>query len=196
MKPKDEELFIDAEHPECVITREDAKTYAQQIARTLRDVDGIGAEGPGKDVIAMYSTNQVLSSRFTFSFKMMYPVAMLGVIGAGGVWAPTPFNLTSTEASRHFGIVMPKLVFCSEDLLASTRDACDKAGIPRSKIYLITSSPQDITNGETGKSLLGPSLLPWSRVTDLEQLKQIPIFLHFTSGTTGLPKYLHSVSDL
>jgi hypothetical protein len=64
VKPKDEELFIDAEHPEYVITREDAKTYAQQIARTLRDVEGIGAEGPGKDVIAMYSTNQVLSSSF------------------------------------------------------------------------------------------------------------------------------------
>jgi hypothetical protein len=64
VKPKNEELFIDAEHPENVITREDAKTYAQQIARTLRDVEGIGAEGPGKDVIAMYSTNQVLSSRF------------------------------------------------------------------------------------------------------------------------------------
>jgi len=55
---------------------------------------------------------------------MMYPVAMLGAICACGVWAPTPFNLTPTEAYRHFGIVTPKLVFCSEDLVPATQDAC------------------------------------------------------------------------
>jgi len=64
VKPKDEELFIDAKPPEYVITREDAKMYTQQIALMLRDVEGIGAQGPGKDVIAMYSNNQVLSSSF------------------------------------------------------------------------------------------------------------------------------------
>jgi len=61
VKPKDEELFVDAEHPKHVITREDAKQYVLKIAHTLRDVEGIGADGPGKDVIAMYSSNQALS---------------------------------------------------------------------------------------------------------------------------------------
>jgi acyl-coenzyme A synthetase/AMP-(fatty) acid ligase len=119
----------------------------------------------------------------------MYPVAMLGVICAGGIWNPTPSNLNSTEASRYFGITCPKLVFCSPDLLKSTRKACENANIPSSKIYVVSSAPHDIFNAETGQSLLSHSLLPWTRITDIETLKSTPIILHFTSGTTGLPKY-------
>jgi acyl-CoA synthetase (AMP-forming)/AMP-acid ligase II len=119
----------------------------------------------------------------------MYPITMLGIICAGGVYNPTPWNLNSTEAAKHFGITGPKVVFCSEDLLDSTREACDKANIPHSKIYVVTSSPQDIYQADTGKSLIESSLLPWERIRDPDILRGTTITLHFTSGTTGLPKY-------
>jgi acyl-coenzyme A synthetase/AMP-(fatty) acid ligase len=119
----------------------------------------------------------------------MYPVAMLAVICAGGIWNPTPCNLNPTEAGRYFGITCPKLVFCSPDLLQSTREACDKVDIPRSKIYVVSSDPHNISNAETEESLIGHSLLPWTRIMDIEKLNSTPIILHFTSGTTGLPKY-------
>lgn len=54
-----DELFIDAENPENAITRGMAKKYAQQIAYSLRKAENIGTDGPGNDVIAMLSTNQV-----------------------------------------------------------------------------------------------------------------------------------------
>jgi acyl-CoA synthetase (AMP-forming)/AMP-acid ligase II len=126
----------------------------------------------------------------------MYPIAMIGVICAGGVFNPTPFNLASHEAARYFGITSPKIVFCSEDLLASTKEACEEAAIPPSRIYVVSSFPQNIFHAETGKSLIASSLLPWTRFQDIGMLKEITTLLHFTSGTTGLPKYCSSLHDL
>jgi len=122
-------------------------------------------------VLAGMSLPCILPTRYTqfilrTSFKLMYPVAMLSVICAGGVWAPIPFNLTSTEAARHFGIVSPKLVFCSKDLIPAAREACEKAGLPASKLYVVTSSPHDIR--KPGKVLIGSSLLPWTRTPTLK----------------------------
>lgn len=54
-----DELFIEAENPKNTITRGMAKKYAQQIAYSLRNAENIGADGLGKDVIAMYGINQV-----------------------------------------------------------------------------------------------------------------------------------------
>lgn len=54
-----DELFIDFEHPENFISRGTAKQYAQQIAHSLRKIEGIGLNGEGMDVVAMYSTNNV-----------------------------------------------------------------------------------------------------------------------------------------
>jgi 4-coumarate--CoA ligase len=59
-----DELFIDADNPGDVITRAEAKEYAQTISCTLRNEERIGADGPGRDVITMLSTNQVLLALF------------------------------------------------------------------------------------------------------------------------------------
>ena len=118
----------------------------------------------------------------------MYPVALFSVVCAGGIWAPVPFNLTSTEVAGHLNLIKPKVVFCSVNLLHSAREACEKINIPASKIYVVSGTSHDIYNAETGKSLVGTSLLPWTRITDIDTLKSTTILLHFTSGTTGLPK--------
>jgi hypothetical protein len=55
----DDELFIVAEFPQNAITRGQAKDLAQRIGYSLREVEGIGADGPGEDVVAMFSSNQV-----------------------------------------------------------------------------------------------------------------------------------------
>jgi 4-coumarate--CoA ligase len=120
----------------------------------------------------------------------MYPVAMLGVLCAGGIWSPLLFSLNAFEVSRYFGIVEPKVIFTSEDLLVPIRKACELADIPSSKIYIVSSDPQNIIHADTGKSLIRSSVIPWPRITDLEVLKSTTVFLHFTSGTTGLPKYM------
>jgi hypothetical protein len=60
LKSKDtDELFIDAETPKNYITRGRAKELAQKIGYSLREIEGIGANGAGKDVVSMYSSNQV-----------------------------------------------------------------------------------------------------------------------------------------
>lgn len=118
----------------------------------------------------------------------MYPVALFSVVCARGIWAPVPFNLTSAEVAYHFDVVKPKVVFCSTNLLHSAREACEKVNIPASKIYIVSGTSHNIYNAETGKPLAGTSLLPWTRITDIDTLKSTTILLHFTSGTTGCPK--------
>jgi 4-coumarate--CoA ligase len=59
-----DELFIDADNPEDVITRGEAKEYAQRIGYALRKEENIGADGPGRDVITMFSSNQVLVAAY------------------------------------------------------------------------------------------------------------------------------------
>jgi 4-coumarate--CoA ligase len=126
---------------------------------------------------------------------MMYPIALLGVLCAGGIWSPTPFHSIDAELARHLDITEPKLVFCSENLIATVREASEIAGISPSKIYKVVSPPRDITNLETGKSLLGTSKLNWERSTNVDYLKETVILLRFTSGTTSLQKFFGVVFE-
>jgi acyl-CoA synthetase (AMP-forming)/AMP-acid ligase II len=96
--------------------------------------------------------------------------------------------LTSHDAAQQYKISEPKLLFCSKDLLETTRAAAKEIGISSSKIYIVTSSPQNIVNSETGKSLIGKLSLPWLRITDVDVLKTTTIVMLFSSGTTGPPK--------
>ena len=57
----DDPVFVDTESPSNFVTYGEMLDSSQRIARSLREVEGIGINGPGKDVVVMYSTNQVRS---------------------------------------------------------------------------------------------------------------------------------------
>lgn len=52
-------LFIDAECPGNFVTFREMLDNFQKIAKLLRAVERIGINGPGNDVVLMYSSNQV-----------------------------------------------------------------------------------------------------------------------------------------
>jgi hypothetical protein len=54
-----DQLFIDADNPEEFVTRGQTKKLAQQIGYSLRQREGIGANGLGIDVVSVFSENQV-----------------------------------------------------------------------------------------------------------------------------------------
>jgi len=57
---KDEtKVFIDAHNPSNAITYRELVDLTKMIAHGLREVEGIGANGPGNDVVMVYSSNQV-----------------------------------------------------------------------------------------------------------------------------------------
>jgi 4-coumarate--CoA ligase len=119
----------------------------------------------------------------------MYPLAAFAVIGAGGIFSTTGPNIEPTGAAYQFKTAHAKVVFCSEDLMGNTRTACTLAGIPHSKIYIVTSSPKhDIINAESGDSLISQSVLAWEKITDPAILESTTIIINFTSGTSGMPK--------
>jgi|SRR5579859_7494675 len=118
----------------------------------------------------------------------MYPIAEYATICAGGIIAPIAASLVPRDAAYLFELVQPKVVFCSADLLLSTKEICEKVRIPHSSIYIVSSSPQDIINAVTGQSLIGVQSLQWQRVTDPNVLSSTTAQIIFTSGTSGLPK--------
>jgi hypothetical protein len=55
----DSEIFIDAEDPSNLIKYGDLVNLTKCIGRGLREREGVGENGPGKDVVMMYTGNQV-----------------------------------------------------------------------------------------------------------------------------------------
>lgn len=115
----------------------------------------------------------------------MYPVSILSIIGARGVYAATGSHYAPNDAAYQFKLVRPKVVFCSEDLYEATKVICQLSGIPNSKIYIFRSiGSHDIYNAETGVSLIHRSSLHWGTIVNPDTTQ----FILFTSGTSGFPK--------
>jgi|SRR5277367_1797319 acyl-CoA synthetase (AMP-forming)/AMP-acid ligase II len=55
------EVFVDAADPANCITYAELVDLTKRIGQGLREVEGIGAHGAGKDVVIVYSENQVSS---------------------------------------------------------------------------------------------------------------------------------------
>jgi 4-coumarate--CoA ligase len=149
----------------------------------LRHKFGIGAKGPGKDVVVCISSGQPL-----------LPILFYGVIAAGGVYSAASSAFTASELSRQIKQGNSNLVFCSEDAKEVTIQAAKQCGIPLSRV--IKSSPEWSMRSIEGSVACLPSegKLDWERITNQEKLDKSLICLLYSSGTTGVPKgtFLHS----
>ena len=81
-----DEFFIDADNQKNFTTRGDAKQYDQKAGHMLREVVGIGANCSGKDVVAMYSSNQASP----FLVIIDNDQVSNGYARTGGVWSSSP----------------------------------------------------------------------------------------------------------
>ncbi|CAL8581736.1 hypothetical protein XPA_007422 [Xanthoria parietina] len=134
-----------------------------------------------RETVALFSPNTI-----------WYPVAMLGVLRAGGVMsgASPAYNIEEMTyalqtANAKFLITVPS----SMDVAVA---AARKAGIPKERIFLLEG---DVDGHTTMKQLLdiGKSFGREDQVSSFKipkgkQNKDVCGLLSFSSGTTGLPK--------
>uniref|UniRef100_A0A093XTW5 Putative acyl-coenzyme A synthetase n=1 Tax=Talaromyces marneffei PM1 TaxID=1077442 RepID=A0A093XTW5_TALMA len=122
-----------------------------------------------------------------------YPVLLLGVIAAGGIFAGTNPGYKHIELTHHIKISKAKFLISGPEPLSESLAAADAIGLPRERTWVFDtfeedfSAPKDV---RSWKTLLQPgeSSGDWYRFDDLETSRETTAAIQFSSGTTGLPK--------
>ncbi|KAH8595226.1 hypothetical protein B0O99DRAFT_623522 [Bisporella sp. PMI_857] len=173
-------IHYEAADPTNAITKSRARTLTKQIAHSLRHTYGVGASGPGKDVVVVISSGQIL-----------LPMVFYGVIAAGGVYSAASASFTAEELARQIDQGSSKLVLCSEDAKEAAIKAAGMCGVGLDRVLVVSSvkGAWSIRSVDGGKAVL-PSKgeLDWARITDPKELEESLICLLYSSGTTGVPK--------
>lgn len=137
----------------------------RRIAYVLRHQYGIGASGPGKDIV------QVTSCGNPF-----VPVVFYSIVAAGGIYSGASTAYHSTELVRQIKDAGNdlRLLLCTADYEAIIADAAKQCGIPVERILVldykvpkqwtlrVSSNRKDILQFGNGK------LLDWDCIVDLK----------------------------
>ncbi|KAH8174891.1 AMP-binding enzyme domain-containing protein [Sarocladium implicatum] len=171
-------LHAEARAPDQVITKGQSRKLTKNFAHFLRHEYGIGASGPGHDVVVGFSVGQSALASFFY-----------GVIAAGGVFSAATPSATPSELARQIRDGPARALACSKELEPVALKAAAEAGLPRSSVLVLESLP------EVRLSISGQSrgcdfqkTLEWEAISDPATLKTRTACLVYSSGTTGLPK--------
>jgi 4-coumarate--CoA ligase len=149
----------------------------KRVAHGLREKYGIGASGPGKDIVVVISSGQVF-----------LPVLFYAVICAGGVYSAANTSATVPELARQVKQGGANLIACSEDTKDVAIGAAKECGVPLDHVLLLDSRSRSLTSVRDGISCMSQQELDWARTTDPHELEDSVICLLYSSGTTGVPK--------
>lgn len=161
------------------------------MAYGLRHHYGIGAEGPYKDVVTVFSSGQPF-----------VPAVLFGVVAAGGVFSAASHSFTPRELVRQIEQGKSNLLICSSDLEHVGLSAAKICGLSPDRVVVMGASPSWSLRSADGQvAVTTDDRLPFKRVTDKEELKRSLIMLLWSSGTTGVPKgvmlsHLNLVAEL
>ncbi|RVX71393.1 hypothetical protein B0A52_04965 [Exophiala mesophila] len=177
-------LHAEAAQPENKVTKAEARIYTQRMSHYLRHTYSIGASGPGKDVVVVISSGQVLLAPLFY-----------GVIGAGGIYSAASSSFTHLELARQVKHGHAKLIIASPDCVETAIRAADETGLDKSNVLVLESMGGSHVrslrrvDGRGQDALVGEDKrLQWEVVTDPEVLANRVICLLYSSGTTGVPK--------
>ncbi|KAK7722711.1 hypothetical protein SLS57_004916 [Botryosphaeria dothidea] len=171
-------IHISAANPSHLITKFQARILTKRTAYALRHGYGIGASGPGKDVVTCISTGHHL-----------LPVAFYGVVASGGVFSAASPSATPADLARQLRQGDSNLLICNEDTKVVAIAAAKDVGLPPSRVLVIPNgSEYALHRVSDGADVLSQKTLDWQRITDPAELANSLIILIYSSGTTGLPK--------
>jgi 4-coumarate--CoA ligase len=170
-------LHAEAANPANAITKAQTRKLTKQVAHGLRENYGIGASGPGKDVVVVISSGQVL-----------LPVLFYAVICAGGVYSAANTSATVPELARQVKQGGADLIACSEDTKDVAIAAAKVCGVSLDRVLVLESRPRSLKSVQGGLSCMSQQELDWTRITDPQELENSVICLLYSSGTTGVPK--------
>lgn len=141
---------------------------------------------PG-DVVSLVSPNAVT-----------YPICLHGVIRAGGVPAVSSPAANEAEMRHALRAVRSRFVLCAPgDTLAVVRAAARQEGIDEARIFVFADDEDRVQGDEAGGFVSLSALVEeGTRLGTMDAVglptgktsAEVPAFLCFSSGTTGLPK--------
>lgn len=132
-------------------------------------------------VVVMYSENQ----------PMLFP-NILAVIAAGGTVATCPWQASVKELLYRVKILRPTAIVCSESSLNRALEARRKAG-HTFEVLIQNSRVMEVARYDSGDSLVSHHPHDWDEAWN-EEIASKPSVIVFSSGTTGYPKGLISLT--
>ncbi|KAL1621348.1 hypothetical protein SLS56_009234 [Neofusicoccum ribis] len=171
-------IHVSAANPAHLVTKFQARILFKRAGYALRHHFGIGASGPGKDVVTCISSGHHL-----------LPIAFYGVLCAGGVFSAASPSSTPADLARQLRQGASRLLICNEDTKSVAIAAAQDVGIPPERVLVIPDGADfALRNVKDGKDVVGQKSLDWQVITDKKELEDSLIILIYSSGTTGLPK--------
>lgn len=179
-------IHISAANPSHRLTVARARVLTHATSAALRTHFGIGAAGPGRDIVSVIS-----QGAFTL------PVLAYGVIGAGGVFSAASAASTPGELAKQIVGARSKVLVTCEATREVALRAAEQAGWGRNgggRVLVMGEGEQWELRVVGGDGGVGPNLvdererLEWERITDEKVLEESLVVLIYSSGTTGLPK--------
>lgn len=122
------------------------------------------------------------------------PCLFFGVITAGGIYAAASPSIAPAALANLATQAGPaKVLVCSTDTRDTAVTAAEQAGIPLSRVLVLTSYPELSLHSADGTVRCDftseENVLQWTRLTDDDVLSRTPVCLIYSSGTTtGAPK--------
>ncbi|KAI9731739.1 MAG: hypothetical protein M1834_004528 [Cirrosporium novae-zelandiae] len=169
----DKPIYIDAKNP----TRSISAKQARSIIRKL--VAGFRAAGLERgDCVCLHGFNDV-----------NYPMVVLGVIAAGGVFTGTNPAYTQHELIHNIKIAKVKYLISEPEIFEPLLAAGKECHIPTENIWVFDNSGQQLPKGFCSwTTLMQHGEQDWVCFDDEEMSKNTTAARLFSSGTTGLPK--------